>query len=137
MRTGLHPLPSIGSHTLGSRFFQYLLCSAETCQIVSVAASEAVSGGSCGGISPSTTRVTARADAAIASRQYPPFDSGWFQQRSEAEAGDTNLERDHELSAGQRGEHVRHVGVARWRDVAFAKVVAFGGVESCRDCEGG
>lgn len=55
------------------------------------------------------------------------------QQRSRDVVGDTDLERDHELSAGQRGEHVRHVGVARGGDVAFTEVVAFGSVKSCRD----
>lgn len=58
------------------------------------------------------------------------------QQRSREVMGDTDLERDHELPTGQRGEHVCHVGVARGRDVTFTKVVAFCRVESCRDCEG-
>ena len=61
--------PSMGSQALGSIFFQCLLCSSATCQIVSVAVSDATSGGSSGGISPRIIFVTARDEAAMAGKQ--------------------------------------------------------------------
>lgn len=61
-------VPSTGSQAFGSMFFQYLLCSIATCQMVSVATSEATMGPNCGGTSPKMTRATASADTEIASR---------------------------------------------------------------------
>lgn len=65
-------LPALGSHSVGDTFCQYLLCTFETCHTVSVPTADACIGDSRGGASPNNTFVTARADAEIASKLYPP-----------------------------------------------------------------
>jgi len=44
------------------------------------------------------------------------------------------LERNEHLAAGERRQHVRHVGVAVGRDEHLAELVALCGVEAGRDC---
>ena len=64
--------PSFGSQALMLIFFQYLLCSFATSQMVSDSTSDATRGGNSGGASPNNIRPTANAQLESDSSVYPP-----------------------------------------------------------------
>jgi hypothetical protein len=79
--------------------------------------------------------VTANAEFAIASREYPPYTKA-FSVTVAREAGVGNLERNNELPVRESSKHMRHVCVPFWSDVATTKLIATSCIKASGDCVG-
>ncbi len=104
-------------------FFQYLLCSFATSQMVSASTSDDTRGGNSGGASPNNIRPTANAqlesDSSVVVASFH---------------GQTHFKCNNYLSPSKSGKHVCHVGISCRRNTAFPEDVAIGRIKSSRDC---
>jgi hypothetical protein len=115
-------------------FFQYLLCSFATSQMVSASTSDDTRGGNSGGASPNNIRPTANAQLESDSSVYPPCSRKKKKFKAASFHGQTHFKCNHYLSPSKSGKHVCHVGISCRRNTAFPENVAIGRIKSSRDC---